>query len=816
MSTGTLLQSNTSSPLPQADGNGPTNGAQMRKSHDDTHRSPACHSGRLVYAKPQDLPSFPSVGLGPNGSAAGAAASLGWNKKTSPEIWKPDSSTSASTAALLAHDQKMAASWAPSPSSQGAQAALLAHKNAKNTEAWKPANSDHGHTAANQAFKANRNTAAAHNRDNGHSAANQAFKASRNAPATNNRADVRTLNRQRSLMAAKGAMTTRPRSNTAPTPKDSYPDETHAAANALKAATAAHKPNRSATGVKGGAVPYTTMNRQMYTSHPPVKPEVEEQSREDQLHATAVAMAKKMFTQQQKVIDQAKKSQAARPGPRRTRSSSSLSDDEVQPMQFNTLQDAAYKLAQERLSKLHEDNLKNREYQEYYGHVRPQRKFTMKGRLQRRRSASEGDLSQDKIRSQQIKKQMSIFSSKLSEVDDKKRQKDRDALLAAARRNVEARLKGMDDKVAADTGMVPPSRLTDWEVKAQAAAQSRSDNRLSKHGKIDIGAGKYMGQDEIDAIAAQRVQPTLDEINEKAEKEHARQTELRLEAEAKKAEREREKAREREVADIAKKLKEQEKHENREKKAEEKQEARAKREEEKAAKAEQKRLAKSERHKSAPPISLPFRHGRHEESKEQLHEERPRTTEQATEERVALNDVGQPVRIPAATVSSDEQPASAPPIDIPAARTHARSESSSPTDKVSPTGKVKTWFKSRFSRGSKSEEDRPKDSVRKGFVGGHSLTGMDSNNASTVSVDNRSASVRAVAMAGRRRTDLSEDQSATNADQVSPMSSSSDEAYFSEAREGLSSGLSPPRPVQDPAAKKSHSPVRDSRFHEII
>lgn len=362
-------------------------------------------------------------------------------------------------------------------------------------------------------------------------------------------------------MAAKGAMTARPRSNTAPSAKEGYPDEANAASNALKAAAAVHKAPRQTSAVpKGGAVPFTTMNRQMYTSHPPVKPEVDEQNREAQLHASAVAMAQKMFTHQQKVIDQTKQAQgAAAHSVRRTRSTNSLSsEDEVRPMQFNNLQDAAYKLAHERLAKLHESNLANREYQEYYGQGqnKPSRKFSTRGKLTRRRSSSDGDVIEDQRRSQQIRQQMSIFNSKLSQVDVQKRQSDRDALLAAAQRNVQARLKGMDDKISAETGMAPPSSsTTNWEAKAHAAAQTRSDNRMTHHGKIDIGAGKFMSQEEIDAIAAAKVQPTLEEINEKAEKEHARRTELRLEAEAKKEAEEREKARQREIAAIEKKLK---------------------------------------------------------------------------------------------------------------------------------------------------------------------------------------------------------------------------------------------------------------------
>jgi len=192
------------------------------------------------------------------------------------------------------------------------------------------------------------------------------------------------------------------------------------------------------------------------------------------------------------------------------------------------------------------------------------------------------------------------------------------------------------------------------------------------------------------------------------------------------------------------------------------------------------------------------------------------------EHHIALNDVGQPVRVPAlAAPVATENNARATRVEIPQGEQGIRSQDASPTEKVSPTGKVKTWFKSHFSRGSRSDDEKPQDSKGKGFVGGHALTGVESNNASMTSLDGRSASMRAIAMAGRRRTDLSEDASAPatpigNAADVSPMSSDSDDEFFEEARDELGTELSPPRHISDPAQKKSHSPVRDSRFVENI
>ncbi|KAK8101545.1 hypothetical protein PG999_011919 [Apiospora kogelbergensis] len=723
----------------------------------------------------------------------------------------------------------------PQPSEHGAQAALLAHKAAaRSVESGKPSSTDHGYTAATSAFNADRTS----RRSNPHAAV--------------------PLDRQRSLVAAKGAMATptatrRSRANTLPNRKqhESYPDESNAASNALKAATAAHKPKASAPSKDAGATPFVQMNRQMFTSKPPVQAESDEQRREDALHASALTMAKKMFEQQQKVIDQTKKAQQNNTAPHTRRRRSSVSDDdEAPPMQFNSLQDAAYKAAQERLAKL-DIEMQSRNYKDYYGQGQPQRKSSsVRGKL-RRRSSSDGDIRNDRERSQQIRQQMSIFNNKVSQVDQQKRQHDRDALLAAAQRNVTARLKGMDDKIARETGMMPPSTKASWDSKAHATAQLRSDNRVShQHGKIDIGAGKYMEQEEIDAIAASKVQPVIDEINERAEQEHARVTEQKLEEERQREERELERQREQEVSDINRKLKEQEKQEAKERRQEEKAEAKAKKEEEKATKAEQKRLAKEEKRKSAA-----------------VSETAPASVAQQDEiapiERVALNDAGQPVRVPthplAPAAITPESPTeatttrAADDVEMPdasAIRKH-RTKSSGSGGK-SPTIRVRSWFQSHFHRGSKSDVEgenggaKPKDKGKTKFIGGAALTGFGSSsqNGSTASVNNRSSSVHAVAMAGRPQTEgagahhmpssnasergggghspLTPSVSLHNPEAVSPISSSSEDEFFHDVAPVISStsasggGLSPPRPLGDPASRKSHSPNRDSRFHEII
>lgn len=702
----------------------------------------------------------------------------------------------------MAEDYKSAPVWEPQASSHGAQAALLAAKSATSHDAWKPSSTADGMSAANLAFKSSR---------------------------ANTRRDTtsETIERHKSLVAAQGAVARRRRADSAPAPRESYPDEANAAANALSAATAmsattrAHGPPResypdkanaaanalsaatrahlptqvSSVPLQGrGAIPYTTMNKLMFTSRPPVKIEVDEKKRADVLHASAVAMAKQMYNQQQKMID-ARKSYTDKISSRGDLETSSSISDDAQHAGLTTLQDAAYKQAQARLAKMQQENARDRDLQDYYGTKPISRRFSVTGKL-RKRSWSEGSVVEDQKKSEEIRNQMSLFSNKLSEVDKKKQHQDQEALLAAAQRNVHQRLKSMDEKIASETGMVPPSTREQWDMKARSVAHSRAAQRVDLHeGKVDIGSGKYMDQEEINAIAARRIQPILDEINEKAELEQARRLEMRLEMERKNEEHEREKARQKEIHDIQKKIKgeiirnpmhprqlsntnltmmaEQEKLERKERKAAEKQEAKSRKEGERATKAEERGRAHAD-------ISL---------STEQDHG--------AREEAYSREE--QPVNISHLSIEENQMKA-----DL------EKSEESPRSPRDSSHGRVKTWIKTRFSRGPKSPEEdhangKPSES---GFTGGASLTGIRGNESST-SIDHQNTSVRVA------RRDSSSHPSRLDGDTeaVSPLSSESGNDNFRDEVPILQ--LTAPRPIRDTTAK-SCSPNRESRFHEIL
>lgn len=391
----------------------------------------------------------------------------------------------------------------------------------------------------------------------GNSAAGQALRMKPVAAITERESPADS--RKKALMAATGAMAGgRRRADSAPQkPQQNSAWALKAAQGSQRAPAPGSQPfstgdpgfeaariqNRSKTGV----------SRQMYGSAPPVAIEVEEKNRQAMLRASAVAMAQKMYAIQQSHIEEAKAArkneghQAATSAHHRNRSNTmnSVEEDVVAAPRFQGLEEAAKKLAMERLSKLHDEHA---EYRQYYGPTTPARN-RMSVRGMRRRASSDGQKldDSDEENSKKIRSQMSMFQSQLAAVDTKKRQSDRDAVMAAAYKNVTKSMADMDEKVFQETGKQSPHQKELWEKEARERAQKDSDDRMVNHGKVHIGGGKYMDQSEVDAIARARLQPTLDEISEKAETQRAKDEEMRIEEERKRREIESEKTRQAQI-----------------------------------------------------------------------------------------------------------------------------------------------------------------------------------------------------------------------------------------------------------------------------
>lgn len=458
----------------------------------------------LKYAKPQDLPSYPSTG-GVHLSSAGAAASLASSNHKSFEHWKPDAIPAANKAATLAKDYTMQPLWQPESTKAGSKAANTAHANPIEVEPMQP---------------------------------KRAPNPKQSTPAY----DTPANSRSKALMAA-NSVVNRQRAGSMPTQQP--PKQKEDSSWALKAATKSHKdgpstvsapfaggdPGFEAARIQNAAKDNAT--RQLYTSTPPVSIEVQEKNRQDTLKASAVAMARKMYAIQQQHIDEASgRSSVAKT---RTRGSTigdsrSASDDlNVSAGGYENLEEAARRLAQERLAKIHDEHA---EYRNYYGaQPSPPPRSRLSVRLRRRASENARDArddDSDEEQSRRIRSQMSIFQSKLAEVDSKKRQQDRDALLVIAHRNVDAQISKLDERVFQETGKASPAQMEKWQRAAREKAQRDSDERMVNTGKVHIGAGKYIDQSELDAIAKARLQPTLDDIADKAEKQRARDEEERL------------------------------------------------------------------------------------------------------------------------------------------------------------------------------------------------------------------------------------------------------------------------------------------------
>lgn len=106
-------------------------------------------------------------------------------------------------------------------------------------------------------------------------------------------------------------------------------------------------------------------------------------------------------------------------------------------------------------------------------------------------------------------------------------------LMDIAKRNVESRLRGIDVEVADKKGLV---HRKDWNNKAMRIAEERVQNstRAREGGKIDIGGGRCVDEEVVEAVALRRVQPVLQALTAKAEAERARVAAERAEAEERK------------------------------------------------------------------------------------------------------------------------------------------------------------------------------------------------------------------------------------------------------------------------------------------
>jgi hypothetical protein len=358
------------------------------------------------------------------------------------------------------------------------------------------------------------------------------------------------------LLAATLSVRGRKRADSTPDMAIVQNDTANQKSNSLVAATLAHADGLGSRAIEQSRLIHArNLSRDMYAEHPNVDIEKKEKAHQDALKSASISMAKKMYAIE-RVDDHGFVRLSAGQAAARTADRSSVesaNDLRQQALQYLTLQDAAQRLAAERLAKI-EDQHEATAFRDYYGYSPKRRsRLTLKGRNRRRASSESAAVvgrneslvenppaspqphrrnldidSDDEEQAARVRSQMNTFNAKLAEAD-KKRLRDREMLLAAAERKVQAQMSKMDEKVFNETGKMSPAMMEEWDNRARAKAAAASQMRMQNHGKVDVGGGKFLDQSEIDAIALANIKPTLDEINETAEKQRARDEEIRLE-----------------------------------------------------------------------------------------------------------------------------------------------------------------------------------------------------------------------------------------------------------------------------------------------
>ncbi|KAJ5172315.1 hypothetical protein N7492_004908 [Penicillium capsulatum] len=432
-------------------------------------------------------------------SHASAGAALAHANRKPVEIWRPGRLTDAEKAALCVKD--FTPPEIPQPSTQysaeGLGAAILAVREQRGMSSLPPTQTGHKHDISLE----------------------------------------RSHTVDKACRAATGAYTARRRSGSAPgEAAAAEPHHARFAAEALKHGKADDEGplDHLDSAMEASRIQHVAhTNARLYTSTPPIASEVEEQNRQSSLRAAAISMAKDMYDVtgppgEAGEVDPA--IYAAQKGQEQRRSRKTVSGAEGSTAKRAlTLQDAAQKRAAEKLARMQDEHA---EMQEYYG-TAPQAQRSILA-VRRKRTSSDADVSQvDAERSRHIRSQMTSLRTKLDQVDEK-RSKDRELLMEAARRNVDATISDMETKLYADTGRAPPSMQKQWDEAARERVRQEAEAveaTGAQGARVNIGARQYVDMADVETVARSRVQPALDEISDQAEKRRAQEIEARLDAE---------------------------------------------------------------------------------------------------------------------------------------------------------------------------------------------------------------------------------------------------------------------------------------------
>lgn len=438
-------------------------------------------------------------------------------------------------------------------SSASASAAILAHTRSKPFEVWRPTAQPVAEKAAYHAhdYRAPEAIYVAKATPEGHKAATSAVRDRRSItsiPATPTGVNLdlpeaertaglqrRASEQEKARLAATGAYNmSRRRASTTPT-KPLVPESQPLAALAAGAShgtvqdpsTINPLEDLDATNEASRLTHLTNTDAQLYGSRPRFPDDPEELRRRNVQRAAVVSMSRDMYN----IIESNEEkpgtaAYAAQITQGRARSQKSLQQDGTlnqAVQQALNIQGVAHKRAQEKLAMMHDENAA---FQEYYGTTPQPPRPTLS--VLRRRASNDTDME----RSKEIRYQMSSLRTKLDAVDEK-RESDRSQLMEAARRNVDAAIQDMDQWVYTSTGRAPPSVWEKYEETAEERLKEEQQQQAQAEypDRVNIGAQRYMDMADVEAVARSRVQPTLNEIHDHAEKQRAKEMEERLDTE---------------------------------------------------------------------------------------------------------------------------------------------------------------------------------------------------------------------------------------------------------------------------------------------
>lgn len=269
------------------------------------------------------------------------------------------------------------------------------------------------------------------------------------------------------------------------------------------------------------------LNPKLFTATPPVPPEVEELRRRSILEAASVSMAKDMYGTME-----AREGGAAGVRTRRSASASQPQSATLQQASTNVLgqalnlHDIAQKRAAQRIAGLEDETAA---FRDYYG-IEPQ--VQRSSLTVRKRRGSDETEEFDAERSKEIRTQMTALRTRLDAVDER-REKDRASLMELARKNVDAAIQDIDERMYAEPGQsVAMQKYLDEKAtqRAQKGLEDMDKQTLLAD-TVNIGGSKYVEMGDVEDLARSRLQPTFDEIDDRAQTQRARDLEARLDEE---------------------------------------------------------------------------------------------------------------------------------------------------------------------------------------------------------------------------------------------------------------------------------------------